>query len=155
MNGDRIDRGAVTEFVGLTDAGAAFARATGRATGITPSHRVRTARAAGPVRPGAFGLTVDHALKGTATLRLPICGVRGGPIDVILNDQPIGSTGELPESRVLHRDGIRGALIERDVKFDATLLKTGTNVIALTKHARDWTEGVLYDYLRLEVNEDP
>ena len=66
---------------------------------------------------------------------------------------PIGSTGELPESGVMHRDGIRGVEIERDLKFDAALLKTGENVIELTKQARTWTDGVLYDYLRLELAE--
>ena len=83
-----------------------------------------------------------------------ICGARGGPVDVALNGQPIGSTGELPESGVMHRDGIRAtALIERNLKFDAAFLKPGTNVIALTKHVRTWTDGVLYDYLRLELEE--
>ena len=68
---------------------------------------------------------------------------------------PIGSTGELPESGVMHRDGIRAtALTERNLKFDAALLKPGTNVIALTKHVRTWTDGVLYDYLRLELDSD-
>ena len=96
---------------------------------------------------------LEQAVQGTATLRLAICGARGGPVDVSLNGQTIGSTGELPESGVMHRDGIRSdSLIERDVKFDAALLKPGENVIALTKHVRAWTDGVLYDYLRLELN---
>ena len=52
----------------------------------------------------------------------------------------------------MHRDGIRAtALIERNLKFDAALLKSGENVIELTKHVRTWTDGVLYDYLRLEL----
>ena len=54
----------------------------------------------------------------------------------------------------MHRDGIRSApLTERNLKFDASLLKPGENVIALTKHVRTWTDGVLYDYLRLEMEE--
>jgi rhamnogalacturonan endolyase len=93
---------------------------------------------------------IDRALQGTATLRLAICGARGGPVDVSVNGHPIGSTGELPESGVMHRDGIRGVEIERNLKFDAALLQAGANVIELTKHARTWTDGVLYDYLRLE-----
>ena len=71
----------------------------------------------------------------------------------MLNGKPIGSTGELPESGVMHRDGIRSVSVtERDIAFDASLLKPGENVIALTKHARAWTDGVLYDYLRLELD---
>jgi rhamnogalacturonan endolyase len=42
---------------------------------------------------------------------------------------------------------------ERTVPFDATLLKAGTNVLKLTNTGRNWTEGVLYDYLRLELDE--
>lgn len=95
----------------------------------------------------------DKPLRGSATLRLSICGVRGGPVDVTLNGKPIGTTGELPDCGVMHRDGIRGTLIERDVKFDAALLTPGENVIGLTKHVRAWTDGVLYDYVRLELEE--
>lgn len=91
--------------------------------------------------------------KGTATLRLAICGARGGPVEVAVNGTSIGSTGELPESGVMHRDGIRGVELERDLRFDASLLKPGDNLIALTKQVRTWTDGVLYDYLRLELKE--
>ncbi len=92
---------------------------------------------------------------GTASLRLAICGARGGPVDVSVNGQAVGGTGELPESGVMHRDGIRAtALTERTITFDAALLKDGENVIELTKQARAWTDGVLYDYLRLELDSD-
>ena len=98
---------------------------------------------------------MDQAAKGTATLRLAICGARGGPVDATLNGKSIGSTGELPESGVMHRDGIRAtALIERNLKFDASLFKPAENVIELTKHVRTWTDGVLYDYLRLELDSE-
>ena len=97
---------------------------------------------------------MDHSPRGAATLRLAICGARGGPIDVTVNGQSIGNTGELPESGVMHRDGIRSdALTERNLGFDASLLKQGENMIELTKHVRTWTDGVLYDYLRLELEE--
>jgi rhamnogalacturonan endolyase len=97
---------------------------------------------------------MEQAVQGTAILRLAICGARGGPVDVAVNGQPIGGTGELPESGVMHRDGIRSdSLTECNLKFDASRLKPGENVITLTKHARAWTDGVLYDYLRLELQE--
>jgi rhamnogalacturonan endolyase len=98
---------------------------------------------------------MDRASRGTVTLRLAICGARGGPVDVTLNGQSIGTTGELPESGVMHRDGIRSdSLTERNLKFDAALLKPGENVLELTKHVRTWTDGVLYDYLRLELDSE-
>jgi rhamnogalacturonan endolyase len=91
--------------------------------------------------------------QGTATLRLAICGARGGPVDVSVNGHSIGSTGELPESGVMHRDGIRGTEIERNLRFNANLLIAGKNVIELKKNAHSWVDGVLYDYVRLEVSE--
>jgi rhamnogalacturonan endolyase len=115
-----------------------------------------------PPRPDAKGgwknttwrirFSLDKALKGTAILRLAICGARGGPVDATVNGKSIGSTGELPNMGVMHRDGIRSVEVERDLKFDASLLKPGENVIGLAKHVRTWTDGVLYDYIRLELN---
>lgn len=92
------------------------------------------------------------AQRGKATLRLAIAGSRARRgIDVTVNDKEAGNTGPLPDTGVMHRDGIRGYWCERLVAFDAALLKSGTNVIKLTVPARNWVEGVLYDYLRLEV----
>jgi rhamnogalacturonan endolyase len=38
--------------------------------------------------------------------------------------------------------------------FDASLLKQGENTMTLTVPAGDLDTGVVYDYLRLELNED-
>jgi rhamnogalacturonan endolyase len=95
----------------------------------------------------------ESALSGTATLTLAICGFRGGPVDVSLNGRPIGSTGPVPESGVMHRDGIRSqSLIERNIVFDASLIHAGENIIALTKEAHAWPDGVLYDCVRLAAD---
>jgi rhamnogalacturonan endolyase len=95
-----------------------------------------------------------EAPRGKATLRLAICGSRGrGGVEVSVNDKPGGATGRLWDSGVMHRDGIRGYWEEKDVSFDASLLKAGANVLKLTNTGRTWTEGVLYDYLRLELDE--
>jgi hypothetical protein len=50
-------------------------------------------------------------------------------------------------------DGIRGYWCERAVPFDAALMKRGTNVLKLKVPATSWVNGVLYDYLRLELDE--
>lgn len=92
------------------------------------------------------------ALRGKAILRLAIAGSatqRG--IEVVVNGTSVGGTGPLPNTGVMHRDGIRGYWCERDVPFDAALLKPGANVIRLAVPANNWTQGVLYDYLRLEM----
>ena len=46
---------------------------------------------------------------------------------------------------------IRGLWYER--AFDAALLRPGTNTLTLTVPAGPVTGGVLYDYLRLELDE--
>jgi rhamnogalacturonan endolyase len=108
------------------------------------------------VSPTTWSITFDlpEAPRGKATLRLAFAGSRGrGGIQVSVNDKSAGGTGALPDTGVMHRDGIRGYWFERSVSFDAALLKAGKNVLTLTNPARNWTEGVLYDYLRLELDE--
>ncbi len=107
-------------------------------------------------KPTTWSVTFDlpEAPRGKATLRLAICGSRGRDgIKVSVNDKPVGATGRLWDSGVMHRDGIRGYWEEKAVAFDASLLKGGTNVIKLTNTGRNWTDGVLYDYLRLELDD--
>jgi len=70
---------------------------------------------------------------------------------VNVNEHNIGDTGRLPATGVMHRDGIRGYWFERDLTFDAKRLKVGTNTIALTSFANNWTQGVMYDCVRLEL----
>ena len=43
---------------------------------------------------------------------------------------------------------------ERDLTFDAALLKPGDNEMQLTVPAGELTTGVVYDYLRLEIDEN-
>jgi rhamnogalacturonan endolyase len=90
---------------------------------------------------------------GKATLRLALCGTRDSEIDVVVNGHKVGSTGPMPSSGVMHRDGMRATEILRDIPFDTSNLVPGNNVIELTTHARAWVSGVLYDYLRLEIND--
>jgi len=94
----------------------------------------------------------DHAGTGKAVLRLAVCGSRGNSLEVAVNGKTIGLS-DLPNSGVMHRDGIRAIETEEDYPFDAALLTAGENHIELTTHAKDWTDGVLYDYLRLEVGD--
>jgi rhamnogalacturonan endolyase len=100
-------------------------------------------------------ITFDQAkvTPGKATLRMALCGTRDSQIDVAVNGHAIGTTGALPSSGVMHRDGIRGTEIECDLPFDTSLLVAGKNVMELTTHARYWYDGVLYDYLRLEIDD--
>jgi rhamnogalacturonan endolyase len=95
---------------------------------------------------------LPEAVRGKATLRLAIAGSRAPRgVEVAVNDVAIGGTGPLPDTGVMHRDGIRGYWCERSVAFDAARLRAGTNVLKLKVPATSWVNGVLYDYLRLEL----
>jgi rhamnogalacturonan endolyase len=94
------------------------------------------------------------AVSGKATLRLAFCGARRDETVLIaVNGTSVGKAGPIPGMGVMHRDGIRGKQAEYAIPFDAALLKPGTNTITLTLPPRNWTFGVLYDYLRLELDE--
>jgi rhamnogalacturonan endolyase len=97
---------------------------------------------------------LPEAPRGRATLRMGIAGisVRSG-IDVSVNSKPVGGTGPMQDTATVRRDGIRGYWSERNVVFDAGLLKPGTNVLQLSIPGGNPFSGVLYDYLRLELDE--
>lgn len=99
--------------------------------------------------------TMPGPVRGTAILRMAFCGAGPGcRIEVGVNGLPVGDTGFLPPTGTMHRDGITGYWTERRIRFDATLLRPGENRITLHLPAQTWTQGVLYDYLRLELVEE-
>jgi rhamnogalacturonan endolyase len=110
-------------------------------------------RAPGQGSTWAVTFDLPEAARGKATLRLAIAGNSTRGIQVTANDQPAGGTGPMPDTGVLRRDGIRGYWFERVVAFDAGLLKAGTNVVKLSIPPGGVMSGVLYDYLRLELDE--
>lgn len=109
-------------------------------------------------RPAGTAWTVRFELpdapQGKASLRLAIAAasVRGG-VQIAINDTPAGSTGPLMDTATIRRDGIRGYWTERSVSFDAALLKPGPNTLKLTIPGGNAMNGVEWDYLRLEVEE--
>jgi len=56
-------------------------------------------------------------------------------------------------SETIDRDGIGGYWMEHNLPFDASLMKAGMNMLTLTLPAGSLTSGILYDYLRLDLNE--
>lgn len=100
----------------------------------------------------AFDLPLQA--HGRATLRLGIAGAAARSIAVSVNDQPAGAVHGLVYNAVINRDGIQGSWVEKDVPFDAAMLKEGHNVLKLTIPAAGLTSGVIYDYLRLELDEN-
>jgi rhamnogalacturonan endolyase len=93
------------------------------------------------------------APQGKATLRLAIAGAGARTVDVTVNDQPAGNSGPLVPTSTINRDGIRGFWQEKSVAFDAALMKLGKNVLKLTIPRGGVMSGVMYDYVRLELDE--
>ena len=98
-----------------------------------------------------FNLT--NAPHGKATLRLALCGIGTRSLWGDMNGQSIGTLNNLTYNATINRDGISGLWSERDLVFDAALMKAGTNTLELTIPPGSLTSGIIYDYLRLELDE--
>jgi rhamnogalacturonan endolyase len=102
----------------------------------------------------AVTFALNQRPRGKATLRLAFCGTHAGcRVEAFVNDQSIGDTGPLPSTSAMQRDGIRAFWVERPLTFDASLMKGSVNVIKLKSHANSWSQGVMYDVVRLELEE--
>jgi rhamnogalacturonan endolyase len=110
-------------------------------------------RADGRATPFAVTFDLPAAPRGKATLRLAICGGGARAIQVTVNDQPAGQVDRLLNDGAITRHSIQGLWYERDVVFDAALMKQGTNVLKLIVPAGPVNNGVIYDYIRLELDE--
>ncbi|HRH45421.1 MAG TPA: polysaccharide lyase family protein, partial [Pyrinomonadaceae bacterium] len=88
------------------------------------------------------------------TLRIAFAGTESKTLALNLNNQPIGTISDLLDTGVIRRDANRGYWQEKSVNFDASLMKSGTNILKLTVPAGNITRGVQYDYLRLELDEN-
>jgi rhamnogalacturonan endolyase len=117
-----------------------------------PANTTGTGQGRSTIWTVAFNL--PDAPHGKATLRLAICGVGTRSLTVEMNDHSIGNVSNLVYNGTINRDGIGGYWMEHNVSFDASLMKTGANVLKLTIPAGGLTSGILYDYLRLELDEN-
>ena len=90
--------------------------------------------------------------EGKATLRLAICGTGVQFIDVSVNGKTAGKIDGLKNDGVISRHGIQGIWYEKEFEFDTGLLQKGTNNIVLTVPDGPVNNGLIYDYLRLEMN---
>lgn len=104
--------------------------------------------------PWSIAFDLPGAPHGKATLRLAFAATSAKRVDVSVNDKPAGSSGPLKDTATIRRDGIRGYWFERDVDFDAALLKQGTNVLKLIIPPGNPMSGIEYDYVRLELAEN-
>jgi rhamnogalacturonan endolyase len=110
-------------------------------------------RGNGRATPFAVAFDLPDEPRGRATLRLAICGTGARAIDVTVNDRPAGRVDRLLGDGAITRHSIQGLWYEREVPFDATLMKKGANVLKLIVPAGPVNNGVIYDYVRLELDE--
>jgi rhamnogalacturonan endolyase len=107
----------------------------------------------GRATPYAITFELPDAPSGTATLRLAICGTGTRKIDVTVNSQTVGQVQLALPDGIITRHQIQGIWYEQELAFDASLMKQGTNILILTVPAGPINNGVVYDYLRLELNK--
>jgi rhamnogalacturonan endolyase len=106
---------------------------------------------------------MDKAAQGQASLRVALAGSDGtaglanpgapGGLAVGVNGKSAGSIRYI-STNALRYNTNKGVWREYTLKFDAALLKPGENEMTLTVPAGELTSGVVYDYLRLELDEN-
>jgi rhamnogalacturonan endolyase len=92
------------------------------------------------------------ASSGTAVLRIALSGADGGALAVGVNGQEAGSIRPV-STNALRYNTDKGVWNQYIVKFDASLMKAGANEMTFTVPAGDVTTGVVWDYVRLELND--
>ncbi len=103
---------------------------------------------------------LDKPTQGAAVFRLALAGADGGggggstgvALGVAVNGQSVGTIQTMGTNAIRYNT-TQGVWQERALTFDASILKPGENEMQLIVPAGDLQTGVVYDYLRLELNE--
>jgi rhamnogalacturonan endolyase len=111
----------------------------------------------GKATPYNVSFELDHAPKGTATLRLAFCSASAQGLEISVNGQSAGQIARLNSTgdSAIVRHNIQGIWFERELPFDATLMKQGANTLTMTIPSGSLNNGVIYDCVRLELDENP
>lgn len=132
----------------------------GNIAGIPTTGPARAGRGRGPAGPtNGFAsprtvvFDMPAAARGKATLRLGLSATNSRTIDISVNGQPAGQLSNLPTDGALSSHGQHGIWQEAQFSFDGSLLKQGSNTLTLTMPAGAINNGVIYDYLRLELDD--
>jgi rhamnogalacturonan endolyase len=107
----------------------------------------------GAATPYTIRFKMDAASRGTAVLRLAISGTGTRALQVSVNGNAAGQIQLGPGEGVIARHQVQGLWYERQFEFDAASLKAGENTLTLTVPGGPVNNGVVYDYLRLELAE--
>jgi len=92
------------------------------------------------------------ASQGTAVLRIALAGADGITLAIGVNGQTVGTIRPVATNALRYNTN-KGVWNQYIVKFDASLMKAGANEMTFTVPAGDVTTGVVWDYLRLELND--
>jgi rhamnogalacturonan endolyase len=95
---------------------------------------------------------MDSTPKGRAALRVALGGADGGGLAISVNGKSAGNL-QPRATNALRYNTDKSVWQELTLFFDAGLLKPGENQMQLTVPAGELTTGVVYDYLRLELDE--
>ena len=95
----------------------------------------------------------EKASQGVAALRIALAGADTQQLIVGVNGKETGVIRPF-STNALRYNTNKSVWQEQTLKFDAALLKAGENTIELTVPAGELTSGVVYDYLRLELDEN-
>lgn len=113
----------------------------------------RGVQGTGRATPFRIHFNLDSAPAGQATLRLAISGTETKVLKVQVNDRPAGEVALGIADGVITRHQVHGLWYERELSFPANLLRAGANTLTLTVPAGPLNSGVIYDYLRLELDD--
>ena len=110
-------------------------------------------RATGRATPFAVTFDLAAPAHGRAALRLALCGTATRQLEVTINDRPAGTITLPMGDSTIARHGRQGLWYERELAFDAAMLQPGTNVLKIVVPTGPINNGILYDYVRLELDE--
>ena len=104
---------------------------------------------------------MPKASTGTAVLRIALAGADGGngttpsapgSLNIGVNGKDAGGIHPVA-TNALRYNTDKGVWNQYIVKFDASLMKAGENEMTFTVPDGDVTTGVVWDYVRLELND--
>lgn len=114
----------------------------------------RGVQGTGRASPYRIRFAMDGAGAGKGVLRLAVCGT--GPqakLGLSVNGRDVGDVPLGRDDGTFTRHQIMGRWYETELEFDGRLLKAGENEVVLTVPAGGLNSGVIYDYVRLELDE--
>jgi rhamnogalacturonan endolyase len=109
----------------------------------------------GRATPYTIHFDLPDAPHGMATLTLGICAASTRTLAVTVNGKSAGSFEQLPGGdSTLLRHNFRGIWYDRALAFNAELMHSGDNTLTLTVPAGPINNGIIYDCVRLELDEN-